>query len=97
MFILVVVVVVVVAVAVAVAVSDNGRHWHRLSYPFPTAHKNGTFTMFMLFKLLILLTISFITNILLNQAVHFSFFLGGYIEASTLCIFSVVSRLISCI
>ena len=61
--------------------SDSGRHWHP---PLPPAHKNGTFTMFILLKLLILLTISFLTNILLNYAVYFSIFLGGCMAASTL-------------
>ena len=61
--------------------SDSSRHWHP---PFPPAHKNGTFTMFILLKLLILLTISFLTNILLNYAVYFSIFLGGCMAASTL-------------
>ena len=43
--------------------------------PPPPAHKNSTFTMFTLLKLLISLTKSFLTNILLNYAVYFSFFL----------------------
>ena len=77
--------------------SDSGRHWHPPSHPFPPAHKNGTFTMFILLKLLILLTISLLTNILLNYAVYFSIFLGGCMAASTLCILCVVSRHISCI
>ena len=77
--------------------SDSGRHWHPPSHPFPPAHKNGTFTMFILLKLLILLTISLLTNILLNYAVYFSIFLGGCMAASTLCIICVVSRHISCI
>ena len=77
--------------------SDGGRHWHPPSHFFPPAHKNGTFTMLILLKLLILLTISFLTNILLNYAVYFSFFLSGCMAASTLCILSVVSRHISCI
>ena len=76
--------------------SDSGRHWHPPSHPFPPAHKNGTFTMFILLKLLILLTISLLTNILLNYAVYFSIFLGGCMAASTLCILCVVSRHISC-
>ena len=57
----------------------------------------GTFTMFILLKLLILLTISLLTKILLNYAVYFSIFLGGCMAASTLCIFCVVSRHISSI
>ena len=77
--------------------SNSGRHWHPPSHPFPPAHKNGTFTMFILLKLLILLTISLLTNILLNYAVYFSIFLGGCMAASTLCILCVVSRHISCI
>ena len=77
--------------------SDSGRHWHPPSHPFPPAHKNGTFTMFILLKLLTLLTISLLTNILLNYAVYFSIFLGGCMAASTLCILCVVSRHISCI
>ena len=77
--------------------SDSGRHWHPPSHLFPPAHKNGTFTMFILLKLLILLTISLLTNILLNYAVYFSIFLGGCMAASTLCILCVVSRHISCI
>ena len=77
--------------------SDSGRHWHPPSHPFPPAHKNGTFTMLILLNLLILLTISLLTNILLNYAVYFSIFLGGCMAASTLCILCVVSRHISCI
>ena len=80
-----------------ILLSDSGRHWHPPSHPFPPAHKNGTFTMFILLKLLILLTISLLTNILLNYAVYFSIFLGGCMAASTLCILCVVSRHISCI
>ena len=77
--------------------SDSGRHWHPPSHPFPLAHKNGTFTMFILLKLLIFLTISLLANILLNYAVYFSIFLGGCMAASTLCILCVISRQISCI
>ena len=77
--------------------SDSGRHWYPPSHPFPPAHKNGTFTLFILLKLLILLTISLLTNILLNYAVYFSIFLGDCMAVSTLCILCVVSRHISCI
>ena len=75
--------------------SHSGRHRHLP--PLPPAHKNGAFTMFILLKLLTLLTISFLTNIILNYAVYFSFFLWRLHAASTLCILSVVSRHISCI
>ena len=42
--------------------SDSGRHWHPPSHPSPPVHKNGTFTMFILHKLLI-----FIHNIIPNE------------------------------
>ena len=37
----------------AQSLTHSGRHWYPISHSFPLVHKNDTFTMFKLHKLLI--------------------------------------------